>query len=94
MTDDSTDRLVQLALNVTDLFDADLQMVGRAEQNSIEVARIRVHALLSSLAPELRDAVNSSFGLDGGVTVADHQDLIGASPGTAQARTRGRRQLS
>ena len=40
-------------------------------------ARAHVDARLATLAPELRQAITASFGLDGGTLVSASDDLIG-----------------
>ena len=73
---DSTDTLIQVALNGPDLFDTDPGSDRSVERGSSEIAQGQIQALLSSLTPELRDAISSSFGLEDGVAIDDHKELI------------------
>ena len=74
---DNTDTLIQVALNGPHPFDTQLGGCnGNAEHGSSEIARGQIQALLSSLTPELRNAISASFGLEDGVASADHKELI------------------
>ena len=79
MMNNSTDTLIQNALNGTDLFATEPQIVGSTDAGHglCEVARLHIQNLLSSLAPELRRAISSSFGLEGEEAEAGHLELIG-----------------
>ena len=76
MNNANTDRLIQVALSGSDLFEAEpLPMAG--DESSTEFVRAHIDSLLASLTPELRQAIRSGFGLDGELAEAEHEDRIG-----------------